>query len=430
MNVSGQGYVSENLTLDAGDFKLTSFFLLNSADEIIYAAPLANCSKAQHIEVALPLAFSVAIENTTKVVPEVLAVTVADSPEDFGYTSFGFTIRDPGDVVPLKTTLKFQVGDIIYENIAGTIKVKGFDAGNNELWSKEYPFEGPADVLLIQKGVHHYTISTEKWGVTDSQSFSAQELWDNRANGPQPATYGLGGVVAAKKIDYYIDYLEPKDNTLLPHTKAAYQYNEAGNVDRITYYDILNDNTLQVSSYLLITWTGGAVRKVVHYRQDDSKISEDTYEYGDPEAWMKISRTDYASALTAVLNLNYADSFTKALATYEFSNGNNFAYQFSIQWKNMTTAQTTRGAELCDTEEYTYDRNINPLRHLGYVDFYLSNYYINNRLTENNNYIACSFPALVPEAYDYTYDDMGYPTTKTTHYKGKSYVGHTSYFYK
>ena len=54
---------------------------------------------------------------------------------------------------------------------------------------------------------------------------------------------------------------------------------------------------------------------------------------------------------------------------------------------------------------------------LGYKDFSVQNWSVNNRLTDHVNYSACSFPTLIPVSYEYTYDQDGYPVAKVTSYK-------------
>ena len=427
----GEGYISESLKSEAGEFRLTTFILLNSDDQIIYASPVEGSDIAQYVSNPLPIAFSVSHENTTQVVPEVIGVTTLDTPESFGYANFGFEIVDVPETIPLKVTMKFRVGEILYENIEAPINVKGFDVDNNEKWSAVFPFSGPVDnVLPIKKGFHHYTLSMEKWGIADSQTITAQQLWDSRVDGPLPVTYGLGGAVPVKNIDYYVEYQQTQNNALLPQYKVEYQYNSSGQVERMTSYTFSEKTgSFELSQYSLFTWSGGTLLKIEGYLPDNRLITEDTYQYGGDEALVKITEKSYASGITGEVSLRY-DNDGKTKAAYKFSNGGSFEYEFLYTLKNIVSNKTTRGAQLCSEGTYTYDRNINPFKHFGYVDFLLRNYSINNTLTEDHHYIGCSFPTLIPESYSYAYDDQGHPTTKTTYYKGGTHITQTKYFYR
>src|SRR4051812_6979453 len=88
----GQDYISESLSLGTGNFTLTGFAILNSANEIIYASPVENSDKAKIVSKPLPMPFTISKENTTQVIPEVIAVTNQDTAASFGYASFGFKV--------------------------------------------------------------------------------------------------------------------------------------------------------------------------------------------------------------------------------------------------------------------------------------------------------------------------------------------------
>ena len=100
------------------------------------------------------------------------------------------------------------------------------------------------------------------------------------------------------------------------------------------------------------------------------------------------------------------------------SNGQGFIYQFVYLLKNITSDKNTKAGQTCIEVSYDYDRNINPLKHQGYVDFLLTNLSVNNKTTEDISYTACAFPELYAESYLYEYNDQGYPTIVTVNYNG------------
>jgi hypothetical protein len=114
----GQGYESESLELTEGAYKLTQFQILNANDTIIYASPLAGSSLAQYVTYPLPLSFTVTKGTSIEVVPQVLAVTSTDAPNNFGYASFGFELVSiptiqfslPNSNLIDKVTFQFESG--------------------------------------------------------------------------------------------------------------------------------------------------------------------------------------------------------------------------------------------------------------------------------------------------------------------------------
>jgi len=88
----GQSYVSENIELPLGNYKLTQFVVLDAANKTIYATPIEGSELAKYVEDPLPISFTVFENKTSLVVPQVLEIEPNDMPENFGYVSFGFEI--------------------------------------------------------------------------------------------------------------------------------------------------------------------------------------------------------------------------------------------------------------------------------------------------------------------------------------------------
>jgi hypothetical protein len=88
----GQSYVSENIELPVGNYKLTQFVVLDAANKAIYATPIEGSELAKYVEDPLPISFTVFENKTSLVVPQVLEIEPNDMPENFGYVSFGFEI--------------------------------------------------------------------------------------------------------------------------------------------------------------------------------------------------------------------------------------------------------------------------------------------------------------------------------------------------
>ena len=434
----GQDYISESLQLGAGNFTLMGFAILNSADEIIYASPVENSDKAKLVNVSLPMPFTISKENTTQVVPEVLAVTNQDTAASFGYASFGFKVVTQ-ETIPLLVTVKLLVGEFLYENIETTIHAKGYDVNGNEKWSCDFSYASfSKQSFSLNSGHSHYTISMEKWGVTDTQTITAKELSDGRADGTNPVTYGLGGKVSVvKKPIFSFEYLEGPNNTFPIQSRTEYEYNDAGKIERMTFYENYStDSTAKIPSrYRVFTYPGGTggPSKITEYLAPSNIITfEDTYEYGVDGTLLRITevRAGINGPITGVMSLTYDATNTQGIASYQYSNGSGFDYSFDYFLKNIVDDKTTKAGELCNQGAYSYDRNINPFKHMGYVSFVLDNYSANNKVTEDVNYLACAFPTLIPESYTFEYDNMGYPTKKITHYKSKTNVSATKYYYQ
>ena len=82
-------YFSQKLSLVAGDYKLTEFFLIDSSNNTIFATPITGSLQVQNVDRPLPIDFSIAKDQITSVNVEVLATTGL-SPADFGLVGFIF----------------------------------------------------------------------------------------------------------------------------------------------------------------------------------------------------------------------------------------------------------------------------------------------------------------------------------------------------
>jgi uncharacterized protein (TIGR02145 family) len=86
-------FFSQKLTLKTGAYRLTEFLLKDSANNTIFATPLAGSQEAQNVIHPLPVSFSVAKDSITPVNIEVLS-TANKTPGDFGLA--GFQIKGKG----------------------------------------------------------------------------------------------------------------------------------------------------------------------------------------------------------------------------------------------------------------------------------------------------------------------------------------------
>jgi hypothetical protein len=225
-----------------------------------------------------------------------------------------------------------------------------------------------------------------------------------------------------QKLDYYIESFDVDGLGFDPQLKVTYEYNSEG---RVTQYTVFTYNpevqSLQELNNFVFTYVNNRVDQIKGYFADqDIPYVEDSYVYLADGRVSKISEKNTASAVNSEANFSYDAANHSVKVTYTFSNGGSFEYEYFDDGGNVMSDRTTRGSQLCSEGEYTYDQHINPFNDLGYVDFLLTNVSVNNRLTEDVNYVACAFPSLVPESYTYEYNENGYPTNVNTLYKSGS----------
>ena len=90
----GTGFISENIELKTGGYKLTKFMIVNPSGVVVFAAPITGAPLAYLVNRPLPLTFNIFSDQVTKIVPEVLIVG-NQTPDQFGYARFGMQIIKP-----------------------------------------------------------------------------------------------------------------------------------------------------------------------------------------------------------------------------------------------------------------------------------------------------------------------------------------------
>jgi hypothetical protein len=168
----GSGFTSENIELDAGDYHLTKFLVINPSGEVIYASPLEGSPLAYLVNDPLPLLFRIFPAEITRVIPEVLLVG-DQLPGQFGYASFGIQIIKP---LTFWAMCVFDPGNpLIMAPIQITTAKLTVYAGNN--WHYSFDLKAGINRLVIRGGYDVYTFILEKEGfVTQKFQLTAREL--------------------------------------------------------------------------------------------------------------------------------------------------------------------------------------------------------------------------------------------------------------
>ncbi|MEJ0032553.1 MAG: hypothetical protein WDO15_20335 [Bacteroidota bacterium] len=338
--------------------------------------------------------------------------------------------------INVRVRLEITVGGVYYPNIDAIYTVHGYDEADTEVWSQDYNYIGPeGNDLRIKVGFHHYKIETEKWGKTLTQLYSAASLYERRVReGEVPVTQAFQTDVQPKRVASTVTSftrIQHGEVVTEPSTKTEYEYiNGRIDIIRTSVWSTEGQHFIDQNKSEF-TYSGNLVKKIVTYYADNqSGYVEDNYTYDADGNATHIQHKPSGNNITSDVDLVYSGGGRKVNAVYKFSNGTGFEYEVVNQYGSNKSDKTTRYGELCSNGAYTYDKNINPLGLLGYVDYLFRNYSISNKLTEDVDYVGCAFPSLVPEWYSYVYDADGYPLTQETHYRGTNLTMTVEYNYQ
>jgi hypothetical protein len=237
-------------------------------------------------------------------------------------------------------------------------------------------------------------------------------------------------IIKKTRLDYYTQSYNLDGLGFSLNSKVVYEYNDSGSLRKYTAFRYnSNTNIFEAERYLIFSYASNRVEYIKGYRSGhNTPYVEYSYQYLANGDVSKITEKNQLSGLNSEANFAYAENGSVKVS-YMYFNGRGFEYEFDYTGGNILTDKTTQGSQLCSEGQYTYDSHNSPFKNLGYVDYLLTNLSVNNRLTNNINYVACSFPSLEPVSYAYEYNDNGYPISATTSYKNPQAKSKKEFFY-
>ncbi len=193
---------------------------------------------------------------------------------------------------------------------------------------------------------------------------------------------------------------------LVSETQSEYDVTtKSFDIFSTTTYSYQNDKPASVQKQII----GSDTKTIIRYEYQNDRISRILVDdVVDTEVTVKYLAGDTVEAL------------------YNHSNGRFFVYRFKTKDGNIVYEQTrNESSQLSSETKYEYDSFKNPFKLLGYTDFLFSNYSANNKIKMSTFYYSDAFPTSVPITYDYSYNDLKYPTTLTTTFKSTGSSGAT-----
>lgn len=170
-NFEGE-FISEPLVLDAGNYSLVEFIVLNAANEVIYVCPIEGSTLAYLVEKPLAIDFVVEKDEVTNVVPEVITAE-GNSAIDFGYTTFSFQIVNT--LKFLSSAFTYNSNTNVLELASHTLLVK---SGNDTLYYSAKPNQ--STFTVVKSNYTNYTLTFSKSGyATEIVQFTKDELLAN-----------------------------------------------------------------------------------------------------------------------------------------------------------------------------------------------------------------------------------------------------------
>jgi hypothetical protein len=314
-------YITEPLSIITGTYSLTSFYLIDSSESVIYASPVSSSPMAYLVDQLLPISFNVSKDEITTLEPEVLS-TEGYTPVDFGYVNFGLNEVEIFDF--LITVFRYNSSIENFELTDAEILITSED---DTLYTNS--IEPITNKITIRDGYINYNISLTKSGYKDyNNTFtysSLKEHFSNPLTVIMETTSLTDGLVAYYPFDgntndnsgngnNAINYGATLTTDRFENFNSAYKFDGSNDYMRIDHTEDLNFDSYY-NSYSISFWVKGDPAEVSYCRII--------------EKWNELIGTDYPFAL------EISTSFKANIRTTENYVNFDYGYLWDNNWKHI-----------------------------------------------------------------------------------------------
>ncbi len=175
----GNEFLSEKVELNTGEYKLTKFMVINPSGEVVYASPVEDSPLAYLVSDPLPIPFNIITGQMTKVSPEVLFVG-EQTPDDFGYASFGMQI-----IIPMNLWIICVIDNPLSMGPAIQFTTANLTVYAETSWHYTFKLEAATNHLIIRGGypVYHFLLEKEGY-LPQKMEFTAEQLMKTTKENP------------------------------------------------------------------------------------------------------------------------------------------------------------------------------------------------------------------------------------------------------
>ncbi|HLF33563.1 MAG TPA: hypothetical protein VI583_04975 [Cyclobacteriaceae bacterium] len=246
-----------------------------------------------------------------------------------------------------------------------------------------------------------------KWGMNQSTTFGKEEI-------PLDEIIILAAEKSARLLKSEESFIQIQGE-FLPKSSSEYFYDQDGLLLRKDYYQKLPEyQDLKLMLIISYSWSIDASLEKIEVNNPDHTYSKSVlYTWSGRNIQSIIS---YSSGISADFQYD-PDNRDLIRVNYSLDNGGYFNYGYRYRFGNKieeipyggSTSNSSHGT-------FEYDDNINPHHLWGITDEFLRYSSKNNEIRAEYTYSG-GFPSFVPDTYNYTYDEEGYPVELIKTYK-------------
>jgi hypothetical protein len=408
------------IQLPSGDYRVTQAKLSDSKGKFVYAIPVAGSAKANQVN--MPLPFIIAANNSNQLTSlQVANIAAIDKAGNFGYPEGAF---DSKELIYVNIQPSINIGGFVYDHIDGQLEIKWFDQQQQQ-HTEMLLLNAGANKVGLPKEASRFQFIYRKWHVIDEMELPASAITPD-------LTITLGGAVAARKLKEEFTWQEVMGE-YRPFSKKTYEYNAIGQVVKAFYYQkIPQQQELQLQQIETFAFANGKLTNINYYDAAQKQTGFLKFTYANNGLITHIEQNKYGEHTYAAVSYGIAAGKKEVTIDYLFNNGA-MEYKFTMDKGNKVREGGAGSNGGYEGGNFTYDTQINPYHVMGLQDVYLRHLNKNNQLSEQKTYQG-NIPTNVPYAFDYQYDNKGYPVQLIKKFKSYSngthlYSSKTQYTY-
>lgn len=149
-------FITRPISLLIGNYELTQFIVADAQGNALFVAPIQGSPNAYLVSSPLPIAFTIAKDEVVKIVPEVIDVENS-IPEDFGYSTFSFTVVETFNFLVSVFVYNAQVENFELTTAALSVSSEGIVLYSNSL-------QAITNQVTIRNGYDSYILNISKDG--------------------------------------------------------------------------------------------------------------------------------------------------------------------------------------------------------------------------------------------------------------------------
>lgn len=172
----GESYISTVIPLTVGVYTLSEFMVMDDNNNVLYATPKEGSNKEYLVSDPLNIDYTISKDEVKTIAPEVIS-TKNNTPEDFGYSTFGFNIVE---------TIDFLTAIFVYDKYSESLELTSaeilIESEDSSIYNGNLSTN--TNLITVSADYQEYLITISKPGYLDFSTTLSKDSLINCFNTP------------------------------------------------------------------------------------------------------------------------------------------------------------------------------------------------------------------------------------------------------